>query len=373
MRLIFCVLVILAPWVSSASAQTAALIGLRLKSYDDEHSTRNPPSYRTLLITFHDGKAQLAADIPDLIVPRKDGFWRVGILHKKEDVTQSYQEFVYAAPVLAIPHAVGEFDLVVVPGQTCSWADNASITFVSPSLVSVLYSHGPDCRGLSSSTRHATQKLDDPGAHLDIQDVLGPAAWLALQKAAPHKRACVEGDEDFDAIYDGKPDSLDWGIARAARGWRLFSDVWDTSCRGDDAFEIKLQVPASVTGGNYHGSTLSSLSRTKSSERISADAGDAVLTPEGDFLVTLGDGAARRAEGFVTTYGPIEVFPVNGEALGAVSALSVTLASKGSYRFSVVMLQWSVGKYVAQWESDLKAIAAKPLPEPTVAIAKAKE
>jgi hypothetical protein len=379
MRFIVCVLAILAQWVSSASAQTAALIGLRVESYDDDHSRHHPPSYRTLLIAFRDGKAHLVADIPDLIVPRKDGFWRVGILHKKEDLTESYQEFVYAAPVLSIPHAVGEYDLAGVPGQTCSWTDDASITFVSPTLMSVLYSHGPDCRGLFSSTQHATHKLDDSGgAHLDIQDVLGPAAWVALKKAAPHKRACVEGDEDFDPIFagvgpedrkEGKPSSIDWGIARAAGGWRVFSDVWDTSCRGDDTFEIKYQLASSVTGGDYHGSTLSSLSRTKSPGRYSADGEDAVLTPAGDFLVTLGDGAAPHAEGFVTAYGPIEVFPVNGESLGAASVLSVALTSD----FSVVMLQWSVGKYVAHWESDLKAIAAKGLPKPTVVIAKTHE
>jgi len=60
-----------------ASAQTAALIGLRLESYDDKHSTRNPPSYRTVLITFRDGKARHGCRYTRLIVPRKDGFWRV--------------------------------------------------------------------------------------------------------------------------------------------------------------------------------------------------------------------------------------------------------------------------------------------------------
>jgi hypothetical protein len=75
MRSILCTLVILF-WIPHAPAQSAVLIGLHLNAWDDNKGT-HPPSYRTFLITFRDGKAQLAADVPELIVPRKDSFWRV--------------------------------------------------------------------------------------------------------------------------------------------------------------------------------------------------------------------------------------------------------------------------------------------------------
>ena len=81
MRSILCTLVILSLWIPQAPAQSAVLIGLHVNTRDDGNG-KQPSSYRTFLITFRDGKAQLAADLPDLIVPRKDGFWRVGTLHK---------------------------------------------------------------------------------------------------------------------------------------------------------------------------------------------------------------------------------------------------------------------------------------------------
>src|SRR5207253_9014516 len=81
MRFMICILFALSVSRLATPAQTAVLIGLHLNSRTDEKGTSHPPSYRSLLITFRNGRAQLAADIPDLVVPRKAGFWRVGSLH----------------------------------------------------------------------------------------------------------------------------------------------------------------------------------------------------------------------------------------------------------------------------------------------------
>jgi hypothetical protein len=89
-----------------ASAQSAILIGVHINAWDDANGAAHDPSYRTFLVTFRDGKAQFAADIPDLIIPRGDGFWRVGNVHKGAPRDGGYQEFVYAAPVQAVPHAI---------------------------------------------------------------------------------------------------------------------------------------------------------------------------------------------------------------------------------------------------------------------------
>lgn len=62
-------------WTLQAPAQSAVLIGVRFHESDS-----HPSIYRTYLITLRGGKVRLAADLPDLIVPRKEGFWRVGTL-----------------------------------------------------------------------------------------------------------------------------------------------------------------------------------------------------------------------------------------------------------------------------------------------------
>jgi hypothetical protein len=64
MRSILRTLVVLSLWVPQAKAQSAVLIGLHVYTGDDGNREQ-PPSYRTLLI-----------------VPRKDGFWRVGACTK---------------------------------------------------------------------------------------------------------------------------------------------------------------------------------------------------------------------------------------------------------------------------------------------------
>jgi hypothetical protein len=67
MRFIFIALIALALWLPQSAAQAALLVGLHLDDSEDASS------YRTFLISFRKGKGQLAADISDLIVPRKNG------------------------------------------------------------------------------------------------------------------------------------------------------------------------------------------------------------------------------------------------------------------------------------------------------------
>lgn len=91
------------------------LIGLHVYTGDDGNGEQQS-SYRTLLVTFHDGKAQLAADLPDLIVPRKDGFWRVGTLHKGPPGKYGAQEFVYAVPARSFRTPLASISLTTLIG-----------------------------------------------------------------------------------------------------------------------------------------------------------------------------------------------------------------------------------------------------------------
>src|SRR5258708_1077198 len=108
MRSILRTLVVLSLWIPQAKAQSAVLIGLHVYTGDDG-TGEQPPRYGKLLITFRDGKAQPGGDLSDLIVPRKDGFWRVGSLHKGPPGKYGAQEFIYAVPARSVPHAVGEY------------------------------------------------------------------------------------------------------------------------------------------------------------------------------------------------------------------------------------------------------------------------
>jgi hypothetical protein len=343
-----------------AAAQTALLVGLQ-----------HPPGYRTLLITFRDHKAGLAADIPELIVPRKSGFWRVGGVHKGEESENGdFQEFVYAAPVSSVTKALGVFH-PKEPGSWCSSRSEAKITFLNPSLLSVMYGTYTDCPHPESSTQHITYTLEDlhlgKGRALNIRTALGPTAVAAQRKAVPRTMGCGEDEEPLMA-GDGKTDPKIWGVARGARTWSLFSDTYDSSCRGEVTYQIPFHVPAPLTGTNYNADALSRLMNSPIARKLEITGGDSILTPAGDFLIIFGPANAPYPEGLLRNSGPLQVFPVAGLSIGDAPALSITDGSARTPDYSVVMVQWAFGQHVAEWESALKAITASPLKEATVAI-----
>jgi hypothetical protein len=352
MRSILCTLVILSVWMPHAPAQSAVLIGLHVDATDDGEEEHRP-SYRTFLITFRDGKPQLAADIPDLIVPRKDGFWRVGTLHKGPPGMSMAQEFVYAVPARSVPHAVGEYH-PANPDWNCSETDQATIEFVNPDLLSVSYFTEPAC-SLEEEPQHGTYKLDELEKELDITAVLGAAAWDAEKKGD----ASAKTDKDIspDCIGVSKPDPTNWGIERynrapgnVAKAWVLVGDFNAPHvCLGGDTYEIKFLVPESLIGPTYHADTLLSLLQSKVAKDNNLVRNEALLTPAGDFLVDLSYGA--------------RVFAIKQQGIEPKPALPPA----SNLESNVVMVQWALEKHVREWESELQSLQKIHLPEPTVA------
>jgi len=319
-----------------ALGQTAALIALQQEGSYSETEKWNPTSYRTLLITFRDGKARLAADIPFLIVPRKDGFWRLGVVHN--GTTNDYEETAYAVPVFSDPPAPahsengkGRDD----DDENCASSDDVTITFVNPEVVSVEHHSASNC-GMhpSGELDYGTYRIDDLKTPLEITAVLGLGAAVAQARSAPEQHP-----SDDCGVLD-PPDSSNWGIKWLPGEWTVLS-VYSVSqvCGGDHSYEVKFTPPASVVGSV---STLASRSRAAMAKKLSYLQRDSVLTPSGDFLITFGN--------------PIEVFRVSGQQLSAVPVLSIKNEGNGA---SPVMVQWALRKYVIKWEGAVNEIGAR--------------
>jgi hypothetical protein len=357
MKFLFAALIALVLPLPKSAAQSALLIGLHFDASVDPHDL-SPPGYRTFLITFHNGKAQLAADVPDLIVPRKNGFWRVGSLYKGSPGAQGgYQELLYAASVGAVPHALGEYD-PENPEATCSKTEDATIEFLSPDLISLSYLHEPAC-SLEADLQHATYKLDDLGKPLDITDVLGPAAWNAEKKADSAAKSAEPGLQD--CVIVSKADPKNWAIegrsriahSSATRPWILAGNYnAQHVCNGGDNYEIDFPIPQSITGVEYHADLLSALLKSDAAKKNSISAKSSLLTPGGDFLVLL----------------PYTVFQVENHTVQSKPAFSAPTVTQTDGEFNVVMIQWATGKHVAEWESELKSLAVSKLPEPVIAV-----
>jgi hypothetical protein len=356
MRSLLCTLVTLSLFIPHATAQAAVLIGLHIDDLDQANG-QPPPSYRTFLITFRDGRAQLVADLPDLIVPRKDGFWRVGTLHKGPTGKYQAQEFVYATPARSVPHAVGEYH-PPNPDWSCSETDQATIEFVNTDLLSVSYFTEPAC-SLEVEYQHGTYKLDPLGKELDITSVLGTSAWDAEKKAD----AQAKSDHAFSDLSNcegvSRVDSWNWGIERSSRlprseakAWSLVSDYTSPHVCGDGGtYEIKFPIPESLTGPTYHANDLVLLLKSKVAKDNYILPGEALLTPAGDFLVAFGYSP------------PVKIFAIKQQGIEPKPVLSAST----NLEANVVMVQWAQGKHVSEWEFELQSLQKTALPEPTVA------
>jgi hypothetical protein len=357
---LLCALVSLLLGIPYAPAQSAVLIGLHVEVQDDGN-VPPPPSYRTLLITFRDGKAQLAADLPDLIVPRENGFWRVGTLHKGPPGKYQAQEFVYASPARAVPHAGGEYH-PANPDWNCSETDQATIEFVNPDLLSVSYFNEPAC-SLEVEYGYGTYRFDEPAKVIDIAAALGAPAWDAEKKAdvkakSDHAFANLSNCEGVSEV-----DSSNWGIERydrlpksIAKPWVVVGSYSSPHVCGDGGrYEIKFPIPKSVTGPTYRTDALSSLLKSKVASDSHIVPEEALLTPAGDFLVSLGYSP------------PVRIFAITKKGIASEPVLSVPLNLE-SNAVNVVMVQWALGKHVLDWQSELQSLQRTHFPEPIVAI-----
>jgi len=321
-------LTVLALGASMALGQTAALIGLQQAGYYESEKW-NPTSYRTLLITFRDGKVRLAADVPALIVPRKDGFWRLGVLQNgKED------ESIYAIPALSkppVPSPTAGSDRGD-PDSGCELSSAETIEFVNPEIVSVRDLEESNCGMHPSHTiLYGTCRIDDLKTPLEVTTVLGAAAGVAQTESVP------ELDPGNDCEVLDPPDSRTWGISWTPGKWTVLS-VYSASqaCGGDNSYEVKFTPPTSVVGSVPVSSRGSAMAK-----KLSALQRDSVLTPASDFLITFGN--------------PIQIFRVDGQQLSAAPVLSIPNAENGA---SPVMVQWALGKHVIQWDAALNEIGA---------------
>lgn len=311
-----------------AAGQAALLVGFG----------HGPGEYRTLLITFRDGKAQLAADIPALIVPRKDGFWRVGVLHNGDD--RFYTETLYAIPATSKPPSVQpnspSRNKTEDSPEDCSTNSGETIHFVNPELVSVEEGSYSDCNlPVSGSTGFATYKINDLDKRLDISSVLGPAGWAALKRTAASKF-----DDDCQPSQAG---TTDWSIERESGEWTVVSSP---SCpQMYQPYDVDFTLPVSVAGPTYRAAERDSMFETI--KRVATRKYDSVLTPAGDFLIMFDL--------------PIRVYGVNRNALAAAPSLSIP--NNGGDGVPV-MIQWAMGRFVAQWESSLREIAVSLAKEP---------
>lgn len=132
----FCSIVIIMLVLSKSQAQeSGVLLGLRFFRNDKPH-------YRTLWIAPQNGTFEVVAEGKGLLVPRKSGFWRVGI---EREVYENWEEdFPWASPAEEVP-MIQKIDPEEV--EECEAENRSTILFVGNDYVSLEKESSGYCKG----------------------------------------------------------------------------------------------------------------------------------------------------------------------------------------------------------------------------------
>ena len=354
--------------------------------------------YETLWIVRDASGAHIAAKLPDIIVPRKSGFWRMGIeptcqftpAPKKDDQDNhgniSTADVPYAVPVGQAPVVELEFpacdsntaerlfddaynpEFVPDPDSEhppdpnapseCGWA-NRWFGSVLPNLVSVSYFQGVsevcDPQGGNTYTEIWVQSPDDPFPFVGPApqqipfDVLfgavGHRAWVhAVSGGQPEGDSCISDNPNEDMQQTG------WSLKHAHGEWRTqaFVQVGRVCAASGDP---KVVVPRSLTHAIPLPITWTAL------ETQLPGISDAYVPPGASVLL-----AVQSKKSNTNFEEPpivsVALFDFSGNKFGAkLLDLPPT---------KIVMAEWATGRFVQSWTESLSALQSQGLPAATI-------
>lgn len=344
--------------------------------------------YETLWIVREGSGAHVAATLPDIIVPRKTGFWHIGIQQtcqfsppSKGDLADhgniSTADLAYAVPVekpatleldsplcdAATAKRVLDYDYDPVtasngagtddPGECGYW--NFWFESVLPELISVGsyagQSESCEPRGGHTTTQFWVQSPDfpvssfhEPAVEISFDQIFGETghnAWIkAVSPSGPDVDSCAE-DQAGDLPQTG------WSLHHAWGAWHTTAFVQTSNfCVASGNPEII--VPRSVT----HAVPLP-VSWTALQKQM-PDLADAYVSPDGSVLLALQ--SKQNANSQFVQILSVALFDFSGGKVGA-KLLDLPLRD-------LVMVQWATGHFVKSWTDSLSTLQSHGLPAP---------
>jgi hypothetical protein len=354
--------------------------------------------YETLWIVRDASGAHVSATLPDILVPRQSGFWRIGIEHTcqltaaKDDANNhgniSTADIPYAvpvgqAPVIEIDHPLCDpqtakrlFDDSYNPESVpdpdsehppdanapseCGWANRWFAT-VLPDLISVSYFQGvsESCepQGGNDYKEIWVQSPEEPFP------LLGPAQqqipFAAVFGAAAHRawiRAVSGGRSEGDSCIADNPEEdmqqTGWSLKHFRGEWHThaFAQVGRVCAASGDP---KVIVPRTLTQAIPLPIPWAAL------EKQLPGISDAYLAPGGSALLAIqsekGDPVTDQGETIA-----VALFDFSGNKLGA-KLLDLPPAK-------IVMVQWATGRFVPSWTESVSALQAQRLGPATIKV-----
>jgi hypothetical protein len=311
---------------------------------------------RTLWITNEAGTWTVKAEGPGIVVPRRSGFWWVGI-NKPAEEKDWFRWLLWAAPVgkRFRPAEGDESPEGVEELRRFGGVRHIDLSFVGPEHVAAsetFETHGPQINYNHNLSVMSLDELfrphggDQLWSGLSIDQVLGAGSDRIFAFAAKSALRDSESQEDREMFGDSflEGASSGWTIARGRGRWmvRGSSGYGSGAARGYYfAYAVPVQIPRSVAGFDEE---------TIPWELVLEefpDATDAFSSPARDVVV-------------VRTPGRLLICPRSGG--GAPGRPVATIPTPPMS--STVMVQWALGAAVSRWTRELTPLLAAGLPEP---------
>jgi hypothetical protein len=316
------VLILLCMPLLLSAKDCGVLLGLRAM-------TQSGTTYRTLWMTSQNGEVDLTAEGEDILIPRKSGFWKLGVRRLMDEQWQT-------DAVWAIPAAEKPFLPILGYDEGCEGSEWTFLLFVGNDYVSFERESGGYCEGAAhpwAVNWLEVLPIDDiqaEGGCVPLSECVGEGANTQLLIAAEQYRA--ELTEEEREMLEAEPTDCSWGLIRRRGQWVLRGRL-RYSCeayRGHYAdFDIALKPPASLVS---HDELHPSWEKVKA--KVPA-AVDAFSSPGRNLLVVL-------------TEHTLTVHPVAGDDIGE-SVHTLTLNEEEA----AVMIQWAEGEHVHRWTEEV--------------------
>lgn len=342
-------------WCASAipaSAQSSGiLLGVRLKNVAEEGSASR---YQTLWIVRSDDRP-LRATLPDIIVPRSSGFWRVGVAGTCSDrsgpggwrIDRIWKVRASVRPVVEGGCPVTEASVLNYRGVVRDSADTTGVV-CAVETTEILFVTGEHIGARTTTSQ--TEECEPRGSRYDVTptitkwgrdsalslgQIVGASADSAFARAARAATLSASDECEF-LVTEGRQESTaesidDWFVARDRGRWRAFAydHVYGSEC--DFESGIDLSLPSAFTG---HDSLLPSWRAISASVPAATDA---FASPSGDLVVVMAPDS-------------LLAFESDGVRLGR-RLLAIPLAHE-----RIVMAQWALGRHVARWDREVAVL-----------------
>jgi hypothetical protein len=323
-----------------AQAQSGLLLGLR--------STKN--EYRTLYLSPAGGKWAVL-ERPDLIAPRRDGFWRVGMGRLKTGSGDWVNEYdTLWAHRIGQPNWFADYRREVLNqaepkvGERSNEDSSRTILFVGQDVICAEFTGGGYGEGAAHPWAGNTLEAYRIDTIAKPAGTAGSSLTLAIDDALPEAaKTFTSAGEAFHATLPSdraervnqSPSETEWALVRRQGRWVLrgrLNYAYEAVRGSFEDFSVPYTLPKAMVGPD----TLRVPWNTVKA-RIPA-ALDAFSSPNGEVLGVL-------------TKTTLTLYTVRNGSLGP-TVFSRTLRAGEA----AVMIHWALGNSVSRWQREISAI-----------------